>query len=128
VRAAITVAEGILAERETALVAARKERDAASGALREVRRQLAAAVERELLNSLARARRKAQATAKCLGLTIEKEDMGGTPLWGVWPPEGVEGEHDPCCGDHYCLDWHEVLDKVNVYDAWDKAGRPANAY
>ena len=93
---------------------------AAQAALRAVRAARAArdeALAREAKNRLARARSQAKRTAERLGLTIEREDMGSGPAYWVHAPEGryPNEEDDPCCGEHFCVGWEEVLDKVNTY-------------
>jgi hypothetical protein len=58
-----------------------------------------------------KARTEAKALAAQHGVEIEKLRDGG---FNVWPPKGYEGD-DPHEGDHYAIDWDEVLPKVRAY-------------
>lgn len=58
--------------------------------------------------------RKARESAKTLaaehGIEIERIEGG----FNVWPPRGHAGV-DPHDGDHFALDWSEVLTRVRAY-------------
>lgn len=61
--------------------------------------------------------RKAREAAKpliaSLGIQLEKLPGGG---YNVWPPKALGDKEDPFDGDHYALDWEEVLAIVKEYE------------
>lgn len=61
-----------------------------------------------------KAREEATKLAAAHGIEIErfkKVDGGG---FNVFPPKGFTGE-DPHDGNHYAVDWQEVLEHVRAY-------------
>lgn len=48
-----------------------------------------------------------------LGIQLEKLPGGG---FNVWPPKALGDKEDPFDGDHYAIDWEEVLKIVKEYE------------
>jgi hypothetical protein len=61
-------------------------------------------------------RRKARRLAKKIGCTLE---MDFDNIW-VWPPDGkyTECEDDPLDGQRLAFSWDEVIDKLEIYEAY----------
>lgn len=76
--------------------------------------EIFAAPKKKRADPYRRARAQAKRLAAECGATIEvlpASEWAGR-AYNVWPPAGAA---DPFEGDHYCLDWEEVLDKVRAY-------------